>query len=184
MARERLNASPVEETPRLDRSREAARNQPAEQATRPRVDPNDPVPALKPSNLDLVRPHKPSTVDVDQLPVKDILLQQHLLRPPHKRLQIKRRLANRDRARRDRRDQLGGHEHRPTRNRRERPCHRRIVVRTQTNNQVIDPAQPQPICVANLPTQNQRKVEHLPQDRFQAASRSMPPLRIELVHAV
>ena len=58
-----------------------------------RVDADDAVPALDPRDLDVVRPHEPRTVDVDQLPVEHVLLQQDLLRAAGERLQIEPRLA-------------------------------------------------------------------------------------------
>ena len=53
----------------------------------PAEDPRNPVstPTTRyhhqPRELDLVRPHEPGAIDIDQLPVKHILLQQHFLWP-------------------------------------------------------------------------------------------------------
>src|SRR3979411_2226383 len=82
VAGEWLDTRPVEEGAGLDRVREKPRAQPGEQNARPGVDTADTIPALDPRDLDLVRAHEPRTVDIDQLAIQNILLQQHLLRPP------------------------------------------------------------------------------------------------------
>ncbi len=161
VAGERLDTRPVEKGPRLDRVGESSWHQPAEEAARPGVDADDAVPALKASYLDLIRPHQPRTVDVNELPIEYIRLQQHLLRSSGERLQIERRLADHDRARLDRRDQLSRDEDRTAGDRRERARHRGIVIGAEANDQVVHLAEAKAVRIAELPTEDQREVKYL-----------------------
>ena len=82
----RLAQSRKLETPIRCASR--AWEQPPQQAAQADVDPDDPPPALDPGDLDLVRAHEPGAVDVDQLPVEDVVLEQHLALAAAEGLQV------------------------------------------------------------------------------------------------
>ena len=73
VAGERLEARPVEEVGDADPRRDRPREQAPEQALRADVDPDDAPPAFDAGDLDLVRAHEPGAVDVDQLPVEEVL---------------------------------------------------------------------------------------------------------------
>src|SRR5581483_11928606 len=91
--------------------------------------------------LDLVRAHEACAVDVDELPVEQVLLQEDLLRAALERLEIEARRPQPDAAVLDLLDRVGGHEHLATRDGREQSGHRRVLVLAEPHDEVVHPAE-------------------------------------------
>ena len=157
--RERLDRGPVEEAARLDPPGERARQHAPDEAPHADVDADHAVPALEPRELDLVRAHEPGTVDVDQLPVEDVLLQQHLLRPPLEVLEIELLGDQRHEAGRDLDDLLRGDEDRASRDGGDDAGDRWIVLVAEADDQVVDAPEPLACRVAQLAADDLREVE-------------------------
>ena len=81
VSHERLDACPVQELAGTDALSERLWQQSAQAAARARVNAHDPPRAADERQLDLVRADQPGTLDVDQLPIEEIALEQHLLGP-------------------------------------------------------------------------------------------------------
>ena len=131
----------------------------AQEAPQADVDADDAVPALEPRELDLVRPHEPGAVDVDQLAVEDVLLQQHLLRPPPEVLEVELLADQRHEAGAELDDLLGGDEDRAPRDGGDDSGDGRIVVVAEADDQVVDAAEPLAGCVAQVAADDEREME-------------------------
>ena len=122
VAGERLEARPVEEVGDADAPGATARGSSRRSRLRGLdVDADDAPPAFDAGDLDLVRAHEPGAVDVDQLPVEQVLAQQQLALAALERLQVEPRLGEGDAAVLDLADLLGRDEDEPSR----RPWRRR-----------------------------------------------------------
>ena len=106
MPDERLDARPVEELAGCDVRAEPLRQQTAQPAARTCVDADHAPGSGDQCQLDLVRAHQPGALHVDQLPVEQIALQQHLLGAALEVAQVELGLAQDDAAGADLRDAL------------------------------------------------------------------------------
>ena len=93
---ERLDAGPVEELAGRDVRAERLRQQAAQPAAGAGVDADHAPGAGDERELDLVGAHEPRALDVDQLPVEQVALEQHLLGAALERPQVELRLAHDD----------------------------------------------------------------------------------------
>src|SRR5262249_22531893 len=159
------------------RACQPTRQEPPKEATGAGVNPNDPIPALDASDLDVVRANKPRTLHVDQLAIEHVLLQQHLLGPTSERLQIKPRLAQRYAAGADLADYLSRDEHRSTCHRRTGAGHRLVLIVRQAAEQVFDLTEPKTARVAHLAARDQRQMKDLRRDRHRASVGPRPRVR-------
>ena len=160
VSRERLDARPVEEVGDADGSwRDSARQQAPEQAARVDVDADDAPPAFDAGDLDLVRADEAGAVDVDQLPVEQVLAQKQLAFASFERLQVEACLRERDPAVFDLPDLLCRDEHEPARDLGDGAADRGVVALVQPRDEVFDAAQPAADGVGELAARDEREME-------------------------
>src|SRR5579862_870273 len=159
VAGERLDRGPVEERARRDAVGERARNDAPPEAAQADIHADDAVPAVKPCELDLVGAHEPGAVDVDQLPVENVLLEENLLRAAAEMLEVELVRIERDDTGSDLDDLLRGEEDWSTRDRRNDARDRRVVLVAEADDEVVDAAEALVRRIAELSSDYEREVK-------------------------
>src|SRR5205085_10524695 len=139
---ERLDACPVQELAGTDALSERLWQQSAQAAARARVDAHYPPRAADERQLDLVRADQPRTLDVDQLPIEEITLEQHLLGPALEPAEVELGLTKHDPVRADVRDPIDAQERRASGDVDEEARYRGIAGAAEAYDHVLDLSEP------------------------------------------